>query len=95
MYKIYVNEGVKGLQKGLTPAILREASKNFFRIVSLCGGRFDYQRCVTVGIIGNVRPSNGNTTRPLKRQCTPMETHARRLNLWSNGSRIRQPFRTC
>jgi|1048.fasta_scaffold130011_1 hypothetical protein len=30
--KIFVNEGVKGLQKGLTPAMLREGSKNFFRI---------------------------------------------------------------
>ncbi len=33
--KIYVNEGAKGLQKGLTPAILREGSKNLFRIVSV------------------------------------------------------------
>ncbi|KAJ3394052.1 hypothetical protein HDU92_007275 [Lobulomyces angularis] len=30
--KIYKNEGLKGLQKGLIPAILRESSKNFFRI---------------------------------------------------------------
>lgn len=29
-------EGMKGLQKGLIPAILREGSKNFFRI-----GMFD------------------------------------------------------
>ncbi|KAJ3182092.1 hypothetical protein HDU87_000439 [Geranomyces variabilis] len=36
IYKIYVNEGYKGLQKGLTPAILREGSKNLFRI-----GMFD------------------------------------------------------
>jgi solute carrier family 25 protein 34/35 len=34
--KIFKNEGIKGLQKGLTPAILREGSKNFFRI-----GMFD------------------------------------------------------
>jgi hypothetical protein len=34
--KIYQNEGIKGLQKGLVPAILREGSKNFFRI-----GMFD------------------------------------------------------
>ncbi|TPX46974.1 hypothetical protein SeLEV6574_g02905 [Synchytrium endobioticum] len=32
IYKIYVNEGIKGLQKGLTPALLRESSKNLFRI---------------------------------------------------------------
>ncbi|KAI8821304.1 mitochondrial carrier domain-containing protein [Fimicolochytrium jonesii] len=36
IYKIYINEGIKGLQKGLTPAILREGSKNLFRI-----GMFD------------------------------------------------------
>ncbi|KAI9343726.1 mitochondrial carrier domain-containing protein [Zopfochytrium polystomum] len=30
--KIFRNEGVKGLQKGLTPAVLREGSKNLFRI---------------------------------------------------------------
>jgi len=30
--KIFDNEGVTGLQKGLYPAILREASKNLFRI---------------------------------------------------------------
>ena len=30
--KIYYSEGVKGLQKGLSPAILREGSKNLFRI---------------------------------------------------------------
>ena len=30
--KIIVNEGWPGLQKGLTPAILREGSKNVFRI---------------------------------------------------------------
>ncbi|KAI8906655.1 mitochondrial carrier domain-containing protein [Powellomyces hirtus] len=36
LHKIYVNEGVKGLQKGLTPAIFREGSKNLFRI-----GMFD------------------------------------------------------
>lgn len=30
--KIYLNEGIKGLQKGLIPAILREGSKNTFRI---------------------------------------------------------------
>ncbi|KAJ3179535.1 hypothetical protein HDU85_004808 [Gaertneriomyces sp. JEL0708] len=36
MYKIAVNEGVRGLQKGLTPAIFREGSKNLFRI-----GMFD------------------------------------------------------
>jgi solute carrier family 25 protein 34/35 len=34
--KIYQNEGLVGLQKGLTPAILREGSKNLFRI-----GMFD------------------------------------------------------
>lgn len=34
--KIYQNEGFAGLQKGLTPAILREGSKNLFRI-----GMFD------------------------------------------------------
>ncbi|KAI8924735.1 mitochondrial carrier domain-containing protein, partial [Entophlyctis helioformis] len=32
LVKIYTNEGIKGLQKGLTPAILREGSKNMFRI---------------------------------------------------------------
>ncbi|KAJ3190521.1 hypothetical protein HK101_008725 [Irineochytrium annulatum] len=32
LYKIARNEGVGGLQKGLTPAILREGSKNLFRI---------------------------------------------------------------
>ena len=32
IYKIYVNEGIQGLQKGLTPALLRESSKNLFRI---------------------------------------------------------------
>jgi Mitochondrial carrier protein len=31
--KIMANEGIPGLQKGLVPAVLREASKNFFRIV--------------------------------------------------------------
>ncbi|KNC98752.1 uncharacterized protein SPPG_05734 [Spizellomyces punctatus DAOM BR117] len=36
IYKIYINEGIKGLQKGLTPAVLREGSKNLFRI-----GMFD------------------------------------------------------
>jgi hypothetical protein len=36
MVKIFKNEGVAGLQKGLTPAILREGSKNLFRI-----GMFD------------------------------------------------------
>jgi hypothetical protein len=30
--KIFQNEGILGLQKGLTPAILREGSKNLFRI---------------------------------------------------------------
>ncbi|KAJ8329995.1 hypothetical protein BDV3_003335 [Batrachochytrium dendrobatidis] len=30
--KILKNEGIKGLQKGLTPAILREGSKNLFRL---------------------------------------------------------------
>ncbi|KAJ1568962.1 hypothetical protein HK096_004719, partial [Nowakowskiella sp. JEL0078] len=30
--KIYVNEGIKGLQKGISPAILREGSKNVFRL---------------------------------------------------------------
>lgn len=30
--KIYFTEGIKGLQKGLIPAILREGSKNTFRI---------------------------------------------------------------
>ena len=30
--KIYTSEGIKGLQKGLLPAILREGSKNLFRI---------------------------------------------------------------
>ncbi len=35
IHKIYVNEGMRGLQKGLTPAIFRESSKNFFRIVSI------------------------------------------------------------
>lgn len=30
--KIFKNEGIRGLQKGLTPAMLREGSKNFFRI---------------------------------------------------------------
>ncbi|KAI8849426.1 mitochondrial carrier domain-containing protein [Chytridium lagenaria] len=32
LYKISRNEGLGGLQKGLTPAILREGSKNLFRI---------------------------------------------------------------
>lgn len=32
MMKIYKNEGIKGLQKGLVPAIGRESSKNLFRI---------------------------------------------------------------
>ena len=32
MRKTYQQEGVRGLQKGLTPAIFREASKNVFRI---------------------------------------------------------------
>jgi hypothetical protein len=32
MVKIYKNEGIRGLQKGLPPAILREGSKNIFRI---------------------------------------------------------------
>ncbi|KAI9205324.1 mitochondrial carrier domain-containing protein [Polychytrium aggregatum] len=32
LQKIYINEGLKGLQKGLTPAMLRESSKNFFRL---------------------------------------------------------------
>ncbi|TPX32135.1 hypothetical protein SmJEL517_g04724 [Synchytrium microbalum] len=32
IYKIFMNEGIKGLQKGLTPALLRESSKNLFRI---------------------------------------------------------------
>ncbi|KAI9104116.1 mitochondrial carrier domain-containing protein [Phlyctochytrium arcticum] len=36
IHKIYLHEGLKGLQKGLTPAILREGSKNLFRI-----GMFD------------------------------------------------------
>ncbi|KAI8907819.1 mitochondrial carrier domain-containing protein [Gorgonomyces haynaldii] len=36
IYKIAKTEGMRGLQKGLTPAILREGSKNFFRI-----GMFD------------------------------------------------------
>ena len=36
IHKIYVNEGMKGLQKGIYPAILRESSKNVFRI-----GMFD------------------------------------------------------
>ncbi|KAI8900457.1 mitochondrial carrier domain-containing protein [Globomyces pollinis-pini] len=36
IYKIAKNEGMRGLQKGLTPAILREGTKNFFRI-----GMFD------------------------------------------------------
>jgi len=36
MVKIWRNEGIAGLQKGLTPAILREGSKNLFRI-----GMFD------------------------------------------------------
>jgi hypothetical protein len=30
--KIYSSEGIKGLQKGLMPAVLREGSKNLFRI---------------------------------------------------------------
>ena len=30
--KIYSSEGIRGLQKGLMPAILREGSKNLFRI---------------------------------------------------------------
>jgi hypothetical protein len=30
--KIYRSEGIKGLQKGIIPAILREGSKNMFRI---------------------------------------------------------------
>ena len=34
--KIYINEGIRGLQKGLSPAVLRESSKNVFRI-----GMFD------------------------------------------------------
>ena len=34
LQKIMANEGISGLQKGLVPAIMREASKNFFRIVS-------------------------------------------------------------
>jgi len=36
MIKIYKTEGMRGLQKGLPPAILREGSKNIFRI-----GMFD------------------------------------------------------
>lgn len=32
MFKIIRQEGLKGLQKGLAPAILREGSKNLFRI---------------------------------------------------------------
>lgn len=36
MRKIWQNEGMAGLQKGLTPAIMREGSKNLFRI-----GMFD------------------------------------------------------
>lgn len=35
-YKILKTEGIRGLQKGITPAIYREASKNVFRI-----GMFD------------------------------------------------------
>lgn len=33
--KISSSEGLRGLQKGLTPAIYREGSKNLFRIVKL------------------------------------------------------------
>ncbi|ORZ35308.1 mitochondrial carrier domain-containing protein [Catenaria anguillulae PL171] len=32
MRKTLANEGIRGLQKGLSPAILREASKNLFRL---------------------------------------------------------------
>ncbi|KAJ3074579.1 hypothetical protein HDU98_010856 [Podochytrium sp. JEL0797] len=32
IYKILKHEGVRGIQKGLFPAILKEGSKNFFRI---------------------------------------------------------------
>ncbi|KAJ3400552.1 hypothetical protein CcCBS67573_g01657 [Chytriomyces confervae] len=32
IHKILRNEGIRGLQKGLFPAILKEGSKNFFRI---------------------------------------------------------------
>ncbi|KAJ3029514.1 UNVERIFIED_CONTAM: hypothetical protein HDU68_011907 [Siphonaria sp. JEL0065] len=32
IYKILKNEGIRGIQKGLFPAILKEGSKNFFRI---------------------------------------------------------------
>jgi solute carrier family 25 protein 34/35 len=33
--KIFKSEGIAGLQRGLTPAMLREGSKNWFRIVWL------------------------------------------------------------
>ncbi|KAI8607635.1 mitochondrial carrier domain-containing protein [Chytriomyces sp. MP71] len=32
IYKILKNEGIRGIQKGLFPAVLKEGSKNFFRI---------------------------------------------------------------
>jgi hypothetical protein len=50
LIKIAKYEGAKGLQKGLTPAIFREGSKNFFRIVSISSLYHVYFRLIDLYI---------------------------------------------
>jgi hypothetical protein len=80
MSKIFVNEGVRGLQKGLVPAVFRESSKNFFRIVYVVE-------------TGNVRSNHGLSARFKERKSSGMEESDRWIFMWSDGCCLMQSVR--
>lgn len=89
LYKILITEGVRGLQKGLTPAIFRESSKNGFRL-----GMYD----PIMTVLHDSKLNNGKSPPPWKRvvvgslcgamgalSCNPFELVKTRLQSAANS----------